>query len=183
MCVPCCVPKHPAWPREPSPPSLHPSPSPSHWNLLCLLFPGTSQCTPRKTRTSSSIPGQTFQICGSAHALSKSLVIFSLLGQARTLHSESSHPFRVPLWLPDQRGPCSIFPTSSRNTFAHPAGLPFPAEPLHPPGWSSGHVQSDTLQQRWGSHPRTFCSPPQLLGACPTGVLPCPGWPRAPGGL
>lgn len=97
-----------------------------------VLFPGAFQCTPRKTRTSSSTPGQTFQTCGSAHAFSKSLVIFFLLGVGKN-SSESSHPSSVPLWLPDQDGTCSIFPTSSRNVFVHPAALPFPPEPLHSP--------------------------------------------------
>lgn len=72
-----------------------------------------------------------------------------------------SHPFSVPLCLPDQDGPC-IFPTSSRNIFAHPALLLSLLSLSTPPGWTSGHVQSDTLQQG---------APGQ----------PCPAWVHIPG--
>lgn len=84
----------------------------------------------------------------------------------------ASHPFSVPLWLPDQDGTCSIFPTSSRNIFVYPAVLPFLPQPLHSTRldlWTHPEQQipagcSGAARLCLGSHPQGFLQPTPALG-------------------
>lgn len=144
-----------------------------------VLFPGTFQRTPRKTKMSSSLPEKTFQTCGSAHAFFQVLGdSFPSWGRPELLRElPASHPSSVPLWLPDQDGTCSIFPTRSRNTFVYPAVLPFPPQPLHSTRLDPWTCLENTTFQRdapgqprsvWVHIPRPLANPSPLVQPTPT---------------